>query len=106
MGHTRSQADRLADLLRELPAAKSKRQFSKQEMVSYLSAEIIGLQERGYTSEAIAAALRAGGLEITGPTLKTYLSRTKRNGRSRGRKVRVGRAVPEAATQPISRAVN
>ena len=77
MAHTRAQADRLADALRGLPAAEPRRQFNNREMVMYLAAEIIGLQERGYSMEKIAAAPRAGGLEITEPTLKTYLSRMK-----------------------------
>lgn len=74
MRHTRTQANKLAESLRALPAAAAADSLpSKKAMVSYLRAEIIGLQERRYTLPAITAALRAGGFEIALSTLKTYL---------------------------------
>jgi hypothetical protein len=106
MAHTREQADRMAEALRSLPADESRRRFNKQAMVKYLSPELIGMQERGYSIEKIAAALRAGGLEIADSTLRKYLSRAKNNGRSRRRKARNRRSGPSATPRTSSRAVN
>ncbi|HVV52354.1 MAG TPA: hypothetical protein VHO06_21985 [Polyangia bacterium] len=52
-------------------------------MVTYLRAEIIGLQERGYTIAAIAGALGVAGFAIAPSTLKRYLSRLKTRRRRR-----------------------
>ena len=81
MGHSRSQADKLAETLRSLPPAQAGL-VSKLAMVTYLRAEIIGLQERGYTIAAVAAALSSGGFAIAPSTLKRYLAQLK-NPRSR-----------------------
>jgi hypothetical protein len=93
MGHTRTQADKLAETLRSLPSARVGLS-NKMAMVSYLRAEIIGLQERGYTIAAIATALRAGGFEIAASTLRNYLAQLKRRGR---RKARGRRRTPAPA---------
>jgi len=98
MAHTRTQADKLAETLRSLPSARTGLS-SKMAMVSYLRAEIIGLQERGYTIAEIAAALGAGGFGIAPSTLKSYLGQLKRRGR---RKVRGRRATPAPTTTLIN----
>lgn len=94
MAHTRTQADKLAETLRSLPSAHAGLS-NKMAMVSYLRAEIIGLQERGYTIAAIAAALDAGGFQIAPSTLKSYLGQLKRRGR---RKARARRGEPAMST--------
>jgi hypothetical protein len=100
MGHTRAQADKLAETLRALPSAPPKDGLSsKKAMVSYLRAHIIGLQERRYTLPAIAAALRAGGLDIAPSTLKKYLYQLRVASRGRRRKVR--RRRPAAASRGL-----
>jgi hypothetical protein len=87
MAYTRAQARKVADGLRSLPTAqKERRNLDKQGMVTYLAAEIIGLQERGYTLEQVAQALRSAGLDITKATLKTYLRRMKQKARPGPRK--------------------
>jgi hypothetical protein len=90
MGHSRAQADKLAESLRALPGPPPKDALlnSKKAMVSYLRAQIIGLQERRYTLTAIVAALRAGGLDIAASTLKTYLYQLRVASRGRQRKSR------------------
>lgn len=82
MAHTRSQAEKLAETLRSLPPAQSGLR-TKLAMVTYLRAEIIGLQERGFNMAAIAAALGAAGFAIAPSTLKGYLwrLRSRRNRR-------------------------
>lgn len=92
MGHTRTQADKLAETLRSLPAAQPPL-TSKIAMVTYLRAEIIGLQERGYAIASIAVALSAGGFAIAPSTLKRYLSQLRDRGHRRKRGAR-GRSAP------------
>src|SRR5579863_5694054 len=106
MRYTRSQADRLAEELHAVPAAAPYRFFNKLEMVTYLSPQIIGLQERGYTIAAIAARLTGGGFPIGEATLRTYLSRSKKRGRRRrSRSGRSGTA-RRTLTRPTTRLVN
>ena len=42
-----------------------------------LATEIAGLQRKGYTLEQIAESFRGDGLDLSTPTLKSYLSRAK-----------------------------
>lgn len=53
------------------------RNVSKQEAIRELKNEIVGMQKRGYSIEDIAKFLSDGGLQISTPTLKSYLQRTK-----------------------------
>jgi hypothetical protein len=92
MGHTRTQADKLAETLRSPPAARPPL-TGKIAMVTYLRAEIIGLQERGYAVAWVAAALGAGGFVIAPSTLKRYLSQLRDRGHRRKRVAR-GRSAP------------
>lgn len=57
--------------------AKEKRNISKQEAIRELKRDIESMQKRGYTLDEIAKFLTDGGLQITTPTLKSYLQRTK-----------------------------
>ena len=50
---------------------------TKQEAVKLLAREIEGLQRRGYSLEQVTEMLRGGGLVVSTPTLKSYLSRAK-----------------------------
>lgn len=110
MAYTRDNANKIADALRSLPAAEAARkELSKQGMVNYLAAEILGLQERGYTIVQIAESLRVVGLEITTATLKTYLRRMKRSTRKRGPKRRrrsESRATETLCPTPAARLAN
>jgi DNA-binding transcriptional MerR regulator len=64
--------------MKEAPeVAKEKRQVSKQEAIRELKRDIEAMQKRGYTLEDIAKFLSDGGVQITTPTLKSYLQRTK-----------------------------
>lgn len=64
--------------MKEAPeVVKEKRQLSKQEAVKELKREIEGMQKKGYTLEDIAKFLTDGGLQITTPTLKSYMQRSK-----------------------------
>ena len=60
------------------PPDPAKRQMTKQEAVAELREEIIALRDKGHTLEDIAELLKGGGLDITPPTLKGYLQRSKR----------------------------
>jgi hypothetical protein len=78
MEYTLRMAEELAKKLRELPAIEaSKRRMNKQGIIQHLATEIAELQQRGYTVQQVAESLCGFGLEITTPTLKSYLQRIK-----------------------------
>lgn len=76
---TRAHIDQIAEKLRKMPPAPpaAAATTTKQEAVKLLAGEIASLQRRGYTLEQITDSLRGEGLELTTPTLKSYLSRAK-----------------------------
>jgi len=57
--------------------AKAKRTVSKQESIKELKREIEAMQKKGYTLDDIAKFMTECGIQITTPTLKSYLQRTK-----------------------------
>jgi hypothetical protein len=77
--YTRDDVEKIAEALRSLPAA-TKNKLSKQGVVAHLAAEILGLQERGYTIEQIAESLRGLGLIITTKTLSKRMRIAKAPG--------------------------
>ena len=77
MRYTHAQTDRLA--------ANPKRLFNELHLVTDLSPQVVGLQERGFSLAAIAAHLTADGFQIGEATLRIYLARTKNRGRWRRR---------------------
>jgi len=79
MPYTVEWANQLADELRALPPIDdSKRILDKQGVIRLLAAEIVTLQQRGYTIDQVAEGLTTRGLDITTPTLKSYLQRVKK----------------------------
>lgn len=82
--YSRNDLDKMAEALRSLPAAK-KNKLNTQGVVAILAAEIIGLQERGYSIEQIAEILRSLGMPIAASTLQTYLGRAKKRRKRRGK---------------------
>ena len=86
---TRARIAQIAEKLRSMPPAPPEEtNTTKQEAVKLLAREIASLQRRGYALQQIVASLNGEGLELTTPTLKSYLSRAK------ARKVRSQRASP------------
>jgi len=66
---------------------------TKQEAVKLLAREIEGLQRRGYSLEQVTEMLRGGGLVVSTPTLKSYLSRakaTRERGKGIGSRTKIG----------------
>jgi hypothetical protein len=99
MEYTLETARRLAEELRAIPAKDpAQRRLDKQAMVRELAQELIALQQRGYTIEEVGESLRGRGFEITTPTLKNYLQRTKKAG-AKGRKLRRPPDVPAARAE-------
>jgi hypothetical protein len=79
MRYTLEKAEDLIRMLRALPPLEaSKQKLTKQAVVKHLAAEITALKQRGYALEQIVESLRGGAFEISTPTLKSYLQRTKR----------------------------
>lgn len=77
MKYTQEKIDKIERKLLEMPEVKSKKEHSKQETVKILYKAISEMQKRGYTLEQIAETLSGEGLQITTPTLKSYLQRAK-----------------------------
>jgi intein-encoded DNA endonuclease-like protein len=76
--YTPEQAEKIAATLRSLPAMEPPpKKLTKAEVVKLLSKEIRDLQKRGYTLEQIAGSLKGEGLDISTPTLKSYLAKSK-----------------------------
>jgi len=68
------QLEQLRQKLSELPAYEDKQRIvSKREAVSMLAGQIDGMRSRGYPFERIVELLREGGVELSQPTLRSYL---------------------------------
>ena len=86
MGYSNEKLGAIAAKLKTMPVIEKKKQeHSKQDAVKVLAKEIASLQKRGYTLDQIAETLRGEGLDITTPTLKSYLQRIKA-GKNKGQK--------------------
>jgi hypothetical protein len=99
---TREIIDNCAELLRSMPRAPAATvNVTKQEAVKELAKEIASVQERGYTLEQIANALRGVGLDLTTPTLKNYLGRVRagKSRRERPRKPASARSMTRESTR-------
>lgn len=94
MDYTIEQIDQVgAGLLALPPLDASKRKLDKQAAVRRIKEQIATAQQRGYTLEQIAQNMTALGIQITTPTLKSYLQRAKKAG---GRGARGAAARPSA----------
>jgi hypothetical protein len=102
MTFTLEEAEEMACALRALPAMDaSKQRLTKQGVVKHLAGEIAALQQRGYTIEQIVESLRGIGLEISTPTLKSYLQRAKRKpARGASHRSKQATAPTPAGTRP------
>ena len=81
MGYTVAQVEEIASKLRALPAIEPPpKDLTKSDVVKMLAKEIKSLQKRGYSLEQIASSLKGEGLDISTPTLKSYMQKAKANG--------------------------
>ena len=104
MALTLEDAERMARALRALPAMDgSKRALTKQALIKHLAREIASLQQRGYSIEQVTDSLRGVGLDISTPTLKSYLHRSKRRP-VKNRATKTARAATRTA--PVKPAVS
>lgn len=79
MGYTREQVDEIAAKIKAMPKVEPPpKDLTKQEVVRALSKEIKSLRTKGYTMEQIANSLKGFGLDISTPTLRSYLQNSKR----------------------------
>ncbi|MEO8211611.1 MAG: hypothetical protein ABI560_00370 [Myxococcales bacterium] len=89
----------IASALRALPAKDpSERRLHKQAVIRHIVQEITALQKRGYTLEEVARIVTTEGVEVTTPTLKSYLQRIRNAGGKGARK-----ALPPAALPLVLR---
>jgi hypothetical protein len=81
MDYTVEQVDQVGEGLLALPAVEpSKRKLDKQAAIAWLKDKIATVQQRGYTLEQIAQSMSGLGIQITTPTLKSYLQRARKPG--------------------------
>ena len=103
MPYTLEQTEQMISALRALPPMdSSRRRLTKQEVVKEMAGEIAALQARGYTIEQVVESLHGVGLEITTPTLKSYLQRIRKRTRKDAPK-RQKRPGPAVGTTPPQR---
>ena len=75
---TLEKVEQLREKMKSAPeVAPEKREVTKQEAVAALRAEIEMMQKRGYTLDEIAKMISENGIDLTTPTLKSYLQRAK-----------------------------
>ena len=78
MGYTVAQVEEIASKLRALPTIEPPpKNLTKSDVVKMLAKEIKSLQKRGYSLEQIASSLKGEGLDISTPTLKSYMQKAK-----------------------------
>ena len=78
MGYTVAQVEKIAGKLRALPTIEPPpKDLTKSDVVKMLAKEIKSLQKRGYSLEQISSSLKGEGLDISTPTLKSYMQKHK-----------------------------
>ena len=81
MGYTVAQVEEIAGRLRALPTIEPPpKDLTKSDVVKMLAKEIKSLQKRGYSLEQISSSLKGEGLDISTPTLKSYMQKAKTPG--------------------------
>jgi hypothetical protein len=102
MEYTVEQVDQVGERLLALPAIEpSKRKLDKQAAVRRLTDAIATLQQRGYTLEQIAQSMSGLGIQITTPTLKSYLQRARKPSSRGAARTPRRAAAAKAPRQPI-----
>lgn len=74
------QVNKILATLKKMPKVEKKpniEYLNKQATIKMLSGEIQAMQKRGYELKDIADTLNGQGMDISTPTLKSYLQRTK-----------------------------
>lgn len=101
MGKTVEDIEAIGAYLDSLPPKETKKRMveNKSEAVSLLQKHIESMRERGYSLEDIATILADRGVEIAGPTLKSYLQRAKKKPAQRKTK-----SAPKPAAKPVPEA--
>jgi hypothetical protein len=101
MGYKLEQVEAIASKLRALPAIEPPpKDLTKQEVVKMLAKEIKSLQKRGYTLEQIASSLKGEGLDISTPTLKSYLQKIKSPTKPKATGQELSKTLPASPTSP------
>ena len=78
MTPTRAHIQQISQKFKKMPRAPlAAVSTTKQEAVKLLANDIASLQRRGYTLEQITESLRGEGVDLSTPTLKSYLSRAR-----------------------------
>jgi hypothetical protein len=74
MGYTKEQVQEMAAKLRAMPKIEPPpKDLTKKEVVQALAREIKSLRNKGYSLEQIVNSLKGFGLDISTPSLRSYL---------------------------------
>jgi SOS response regulatory protein OraA/RecX len=74
MGYSKEQVEEIAAKLRDMPKIEPPpKDLTKKEAVQKLAKEIRSLKAKGYSMEQIVNSLKGFGLEVSTPTLHSYL---------------------------------
>ena len=93
--YTPEKLDQIRAKLVALPAKDpAERRLDKQTAIRHMVDEIAALQQRGYTLEQVASLLTAEGIQVTTPTLKSYLQRIRNVSGTRRKKPRSRATMP------------
>jgi hypothetical protein len=110
MGYTVAQVEEIATKLRALPKIESPpKDLTKSDVVKMLAKEIKSLQKRGYTLEQISSSLKGEGLDISTPTLKSYMQKAKTStkpkptGKDLSKVSSTSLTLPEAESSPTTK---
>jgi hypothetical protein len=98
--YTKDKIAAVAAKLQRMPDfVKEKTEFSKKETILMLLKEIKDLQRRGYSIEQIASTLKGEGIDISTPTLRSYVQQQQK--KKAPKKVMAPQAViPEPEKKP------
>ena len=101
MGYSNEKLEAISAKLKTMPVIEKKKQeHNKQDAIKVLAKEIAALQKRGYTLDQIAETLRGEGLDITTPTLKSYLQRIKAGKNKDQKKEQKNTTLPAPQKEP------
>lgn len=107
MEYTVEEVDRFGEALVAMPEMDpAQRKLDKQGAVKRLKEKIVLIQQRGYTLEQTAESLTTAGLQLTTPTLKSYLQRAKKPAGKGAAKAPRRAASPTARTTQTAKAEN
>lgn len=94
--------DRIEAIRAKLLAAPDpeRKDLNRRDAIKAMAKELQELQNRGYTLTELAAMLKTEGIEVSAPTLKTYIADATAKAPTKPKKKPTAKPVAEPATTP------